>query len=85
MINLSQFFIINEAGPVSSTVVGHLKTCCIVALGWMYSGKALTDGSLIGIVLAIGGIISFVFRLCPAIQILTANRYSAVMHKQTRA
>lgn len=58
LINLTQFVIINEAGPVSSTVVGHFKTCCIVLLGWVHSGKSFKDGSLIGIVLAIGGIIS---------------------------
>lgn len=58
LINLSQFLIINEAGPVSSTVVGHSKTCLIVATGWITSGKALSDGSLIGTVMAIGGIIA---------------------------
>lgn len=58
LINLSQFVIIHEAGPVSSTVVGHFKTCSIVAMGWIVSGKSLTDGSLVGILLAIGGIIS---------------------------
>ncbi|POR36166.1 Putative solute carrier family 35 member e3 protein [Tolypocladium paradoxum] len=39
LINISQFFIITETGPVSSTVVGHLKTCTIVALGWATSGR----------------------------------------------
>ena len=58
LINLSQFLIINEAGPVSSTVVGHSKTCLIVATGWIASGKALSDGSLVGTVMAIGGIIA---------------------------
>lgn len=58
LINLSQFLIINEAGPVSSTVVGHSKTCLIVATGWITSGKALSDGSLVGTVMAIGGIIA---------------------------
>lgn len=58
LINLSQFLIIKEAGPVSSTVVGHSKTCLIVATGWITSGKSLSDGSLIGIVMAIGGIIA---------------------------
>lgn len=58
LINLSQFVIINEAGPVSSTVVGHFKTCSIVAMGWMISKKALTDGSMVGIVMAIGGIVA---------------------------
>jgi solute carrier family 35 protein E3 len=57
MVNLSQFFIVNEAGPVSSTVVGHLKTCCIVALGWISSGKPIREVSLLGFMLAIVGII----------------------------
>ncbi|KAF2161956.1 hypothetical protein M409DRAFT_27682 [Zasmidium cellare ATCC 36951] len=59
LINLSQFLIINEAGPVSSTVVGHFKTCSIIAMGWIVSGKQLRDGSLVGVVLAVGGIISY--------------------------
>ena len=58
MINLTQFVIVNEAGPVSSTVVGHFKTCSIIILGWLYSGKSVKDASLLGIVLAVGGIIS---------------------------
>lgn len=60
LINLSQFLIINEAGPVSSTVVGHSKTCLIVAGGWIHSRRALSDGSLVGILMALGGIIAYV-------------------------
>ncbi|CAZ82971.1 unnamed protein product [Tuber melanosporum] len=59
LINLSQFFIIAGAGAVSSTVVGHAKTCSIVILGWMASGRSVSDKSLLGIVLAIGGIIMY--------------------------
>ncbi|KAL7266887.1 hypothetical protein RUND412_010546 [Rhizina undulata] len=59
LINLSQFFIIAGAGAVSSTVVGHAKTCSIVMLGWMYSGRSVNDKSLLGIFLAIGGIILY--------------------------
>ncbi|KAI1074675.1 TPT-domain-containing protein [Whalleya microplaca] len=58
LINLSQFFIIGQTGPVSSTVVGHLKTCLIVALGWVTSGRSVGDKSIIGVFVAIGGIIS---------------------------
>ncbi|KAL9033609.1 MAG: hypothetical protein Q9214_007431 [Letrouitia sp. 1 TL-2023] len=58
LINLSQFFIIGSAGPVSSTVVGHLKTCAIVSLGWITSGRSVGDKSIFGILLAIAGIIS---------------------------
>lgn len=48
LINLSQFFIIAGAGAVSSTVVGHAKTCSIVILGWMCSGRSVSDKSLFG-------------------------------------
>lgn len=44
---------------MSSTVVGHFKTCSIIVLGWIYSGKSVKDASLLGIVLAVGGIISY--------------------------
>ncbi|KAI9851000.1 MAG: hypothetical protein M1838_004692 [Thelocarpon superellum] len=59
LINISQFFIISGAGPVSSTVVGHLKTCSIVALGWIASGRAVNDKGIFGILLALGGMISY--------------------------
>ncbi|KAI1355620.1 integral membrane protein [Xylaria sp. FL0043] len=59
LINLSQFFIIGQTGPVSSTVVGHLKTCLIVALGWVTSGRSVGDKSVIGVFVAVGGIISY--------------------------
>lgn len=60
MINLSQFFIIIGAGPVSSTVIGHVKTCLIVALGWIVAGRGVTDRSLFGVILAIGSIFWYV-------------------------
>lgn len=58
LINLSQFFIIGQTGPVSSTVVGHLKTCLIVALGWATSGRSVGDKSIIGVLIAIGGVVT---------------------------
>ncbi|KAH6850064.1 hypothetical protein B0I37DRAFT_444155 [Chaetomium sp. MPI-CAGE-AT-0009] len=60
LINISQFFIVAQAGPVSSTVVGHVKTCAIVALGWAVSGRGVGEwGSLGGVVVAVGGIIAY--------------------------
>lgn len=57
LINISQFFIIAQTGPVSSTVVGHVKTCTIVGLGWVVSGRAVGDRGVVGVVVAVGGII----------------------------
>ena len=59
LLNISQFFIVAEAGPVSSTVVGHLKTCSIVALGWIFTDHHATDGGILGVLLAIGSIILY--------------------------
>ncbi|KAK7940931.1 solute carrier family 35- member E3 [Apiospora aurea] len=61
LINISQFFIIAKTGPVSSTVVGHLKTCTIVALGWATSGRGVGDKSVIGVMIAVGGIVAYSF------------------------
>ncbi|KAK4151518.1 hypothetical protein C8A00DRAFT_45299 [Chaetomidium leptoderma] len=60
VINISQFFIVAQTGPVSSTVVGHVKTCAIVALGWVTSGRGVGDyGSLGGVGVAVGGIVAY--------------------------
>lgn len=58
LINISQFFIVAGAGAVSSTVVGHMKTCSIVALGWISSGRRASDRGIFGIMLAITGILA---------------------------
>lgn len=58
LINISQFYIIAQTGPVSSTVVGHVKTCTIVALGWMTSGRSAGDKGVLGVFVALGGIIA---------------------------
>jgi solute carrier family 35 protein E3 len=56
LINISQFYIVTGAGAVSSTVVGHVKTCSIVTLGWATSGRKANDQSALGLLLAISGI-----------------------------
>ncbi|PHH80169.1 hypothetical protein CDD82_1939 [Ophiocordyceps australis] len=59
LINISQFFVVAQTGPVSSTVVGHVKTCTIVAIGWVMSGRSMSDRAVIGIFVAISGIIAY--------------------------
>jgi solute carrier family 35, member E3 len=75
LINLSQFFIIGQTGPVSSTVVGHLKTCLIVTLGWVTSGRSVRDRSIVGVFIAVSGIISYVIHAprCVKSKSLMAN------------
>ena len=47
------------AGPVAGTVVGHAKTVAIVLIGWSTGGKAVSNGSIAGILVAISGIIAY--------------------------
>ncbi|QIW95340.1 hypothetical protein AMS68_000858 [Peltaster fructicola] len=63
LINLSQFIIIHESGPVSSTVVGHLKTILIVSLGWVYSGKSVRDWTMLGVLVAISGMLGYSYAI----------------------
>ncbi|UPK93663.1 hypothetical protein LCI18_004598 [Fusarium solani-melongenae] len=60
LINISQFYIVAQTGPVSSTVVGHVKTCTIVALGWALSGRDINEKRVAGVFIAVGGIILWV-------------------------
>ncbi|TVY52906.1 Solute carrier family 35 member E3 [Lachnellula cervina] len=59
LINISQFFIVAGSGPVSSTVVGHLKTVSIVGIGWAVGGRSIADKSALGVVMTVGGIIGY--------------------------
>ncbi|KAJ5601744.1 solute transporter [Penicillium lagena] len=55
LVNLSQFYVIEASGPVSSTVVGHFKTCMIIGLGWMVSGHSTMSQSIAGVFMALVG------------------------------
>ncbi|KAB8237001.1 uncharacterized protein BDW43DRAFT_323227 [Aspergillus alliaceus] len=55
LVNLSGFYIIDAAGPVSSTVIGQLKTCIIVGLGWASSRHIIMRQSILGIFMALVG------------------------------
>ncbi|CAG7952871.1 unnamed protein product [Penicillium nalgiovense] len=55
LVNVSQFAVIDAVGPVSSTVIGHLKTCTIVGLGWFLSDRSVSKQSVVGILMALLG------------------------------
>lgn len=55
MVNLSQFYIVDAAGAVSGAVIGQLKTCIIVGLGWARSNHVVPRESVLGIIMALVG------------------------------
>ena len=58
LINVSQFYIVQGTSALTSTIVGHLKTCSIVSLGWILGGK-MSNLSLGGVIIAVFGIIQY--------------------------
>lgn len=58
LINISQFFIIHGTSALTSTIVGHMKTCSIVALGWLFGGR-MSNMSLFGVMIALSGIFTY--------------------------
>lgn len=54
LINISQFFIIQRTFASTSTIVGHIKTCSIVALGCTFDGQ-MNSRSLLGVIIALAG------------------------------
>ncbi|RAL07888.1 uncharacterized protein BO97DRAFT_355428, partial [Aspergillus homomorphus CBS 101889] len=68
LISLSSFLVINGAEAVTSTVVGQLKTCLVIALGWVKSSNTMGKETVLGVILALAGIVL----------------YTVVMHRGSR-
>jgi solute carrier family 35 protein E3 len=58
LINMSQFYIVKGTNALTSTVVGHMKTCSILALGWVF-GAPMHPMALLGTLLAVVGIFEY--------------------------
>jgi solute carrier family 35 protein E3 len=58
LINMSQFYIVQGTNALTSTVVGHMKTCSILALGWAF-GAPMHIMAALGTIVAVGGIMQY--------------------------
>jgi solute carrier family 35, member E3 len=58
LINMSQFYIVKGTNALTSTVVGHLKTCSILILGWSF-GAPMHPVAFLGTAIAVGGIFQY--------------------------
>jgi hypothetical protein len=67
---------------VSSTVVGHFKTCLVIFLSWLLGGKSFRSGSVVGILLALGGIVSYEILRS---DILASADYSQILYCNAQA
>lgn len=57
--NISQYLCIGRFSAVSFQVLGHMKTVCVLTLGWVLFDSALTFKNIMGMVIAIAGMIIY--------------------------
>uniref|UniRef100_A0A1D1XYZ4 UDP-galactose transporter 2 n=1 Tax=Anthurium amnicola TaxID=1678845 RepID=A0A1D1XYZ4_9ARAE len=57
--NMSQYICIGRFSAVSFQVLGHMKTVCVLILGWILFDSALTVKNILGMMLAVFGMIIY--------------------------
>jgi solute carrier family 35 protein E3 len=59
LVNLSIFLIIGNTSPLTYNVLGHAKLCVILFSGYTLFGEQCTILNLSGVLLALGGVVSY--------------------------
>lgn len=54
-VNFSTFLVIGKTSPVTCQVLGHLKTCLVLAFGYTLLHDPFTSRNIVGILVAIVG------------------------------
>ncbi|XP_019413794.1 PREDICTED: UDP-galactose transporter 2-like isoform X1 [Lupinus angustifolius] len=57
--NVSQYLCIGRFSAVSFQVLGHMKTVCVLTLGWLLFDSELTVKNIMGMVIAVAGMVIY--------------------------
>lgn len=57
--NVSQYLCIGRFSAVSFQVLGHMKTVCVLTLGWLLFDSALTLKNIMGMLVAVAGMVIY--------------------------
>jgi drug/metabolite transporter (DMT)-like permease len=57
--NVSQYLCIGRFSAVSFQVLGHMKTVCVLTLGWLLFDSELTFKNIMGMILAVVGMVIY--------------------------
>ncbi|GLU00170.1 hypothetical protein SLE2022_175560 [Rubroshorea leprosula] len=57
--NISQYLCIGRFSATSFQVLGHMKTVCVLTLGWLLFDSALTFKNIMGMILAVVGMVIY--------------------------
>ncbi|KAL8154367.1 hypothetical protein V2J09_012127 [Rumex salicifolius] len=61
-VNFSTFLVIGKTSPVTYQVLGHLKTCLVLAFGYMLLHDPFSWRNILGILIAIVGMVLYSYR-----------------------
>lgn len=59
LVNVSQFLVLGRFTAVTYQVLGHLKTVCVLVVGYVFFGGVITGQQFFGMLLAISGMMSY--------------------------
>lgn len=57
--NISQYLCIGRFSAVSFQVLGHMKTVCVLTLGWLLFDSELTFKNIMGMMIAVIGMVVY--------------------------
>ncbi|EPS61546.1 hypothetical protein M569_13251, partial [Genlisea aurea] len=57
--NMSQYLCIGRFSAVSFQVLGHMKTVCVLTLGWLLFDSELTVKNIMGMLVAVAGMVIY--------------------------
>ena len=57
--NISQYLCIGRFSAVTFQVLGHMKTVCVLVLGWALFDSSLTAKNMVGMLMAILGMVIY--------------------------
>ncbi|KAK9928569.1 hypothetical protein M0R45_025699 [Rubus argutus] len=57
--NISQYLCIGRFSAVSFQVLGHMKTVCVLTLGWLLFDSELTFKNIMGMIIAVAGMVIY--------------------------
>lgn len=57
--NISQYLCIGRFSAVSFQVLGHMKTVCVLTLGWLLFDSELTFKNILGMLVAVAGMVIY--------------------------
>ncbi|URE22729.1 UAA transporter family [Musa troglodytarum] len=75
--NMSQYLCIGRFSATSFQVLGHMKTVCVLILGWVLFDSALTVKNILGMLLAVLGMVVYSWAVEHEKQAKSATHISA--------